>query len=681
MKKHIFFLGLMSAATLTLTNCTKEIDQPVSPEKQGYPFEIFASNIDVKTSNEGLTTSWEKNDGLSVFHAENGSTDLGSNDEFVITEENLPANKFTGELTNALEAGKSYDWYVLYPYNERYSKADEGKVGYTTFGSTCSNAVSNAQTQEGNSNMLHICGKKYPVYGSVTDVASSDKVAMEMRHLSSIVKVSVTNNSTAPMIVSEILFSAPQKIVGSFYYGVADGVYTISDENYTSNTAKLEITKGEEIEVGKSADFYMGIVPFSVSNGALTLSVKTTIGTQEKTLNVGAQTVEFKAGKIKTLNFEYNAAPVVVTIPFPWNEDFSETDLSEYIIKSVDSETKLWESGSLAGGVAPEILISKGGGYLEANVDMGGKSGNFMLSFISNYPARISVSSNTENVVIEKSTDTEYLVKVPQGVKVLNLRLENLGSSGNARVDNISLAEGVILSQSLSFEKASCQFYLGSDEANAFTGQDVIGAQTTVTYSSDNASVASVDPSTGKVTLGSVAGTATITATAAASSSYKEATATYEIVVEVAKEGESTDILNRTLTGITGNYAEWTDKKCDSDAVYAGNSAGGKSSIQLRSTDNSGIITTASGGVVKKVTVEWNIDTGDGRTLNIYGKNTAYSATSDLYDADTQGTLLGTIKKGTSTELIVDGDYQYIGMRSNKDPMYITEIKIVWSTN
>jgi len=677
MKKHIFFLGLMSAATLTLTNCTKEIDQPVSPEKQGYPFEIFASNIDVKTSNEGLTTSWEKNDGLSVFHAENGLTDLGSNDKFVITEENLPANKFTGELTNALEAGKSYDWYVIYPYNAKYSKSDEGKVGYTTYGSTCLYGEAEAQKQVGNSNMLHICGENYPVYGSVTDVTSSAKVAMEMRHLSSIVKVSVTNNSTAPIIVSEILFTAPEKIAGTFYYGVADGTYTVSNENYTSNTARLAVEKGDEIEVGKSADFYMGIVPFSVSNGALTLSVRTSLGTQEKTLNIGAQTVEFKAGKIKTLNFNLTA-PEVPTIPFPWNEDFSDNSLSNYAVKKGGTETQL-KNEKLAGGEAPEILISSGGGYLETNIDMNGKNGNFTLSFLSNHADYITVSSKTENVLIEKSTDFEYIFTVPQGVEKLNICLENKRSS-NTRVDNISFTEGGLRSQILSFEKASCQFYLGSDEANAFTGQDVIGAQTTVTYSSDNASVASVDPSTGKVTLGSVAGTATITATAAALSSYKEATATYEIVVEIANEGEFTDVLNRDLIGVS-SYQDWSGKSSKSSAEYAGNSSGGNGSIQLRSDNsNSGIVTTVSGGKVKKVVVTWNANTKDGRTLNIYGKNSAYTAATNLYDEGTQGTLLGTIVKGTSTELIVKGDYQYIGMRSSSGAMYITEIKIVWST-
>lgn len=144
-----------------------------------------------------------------------------------------------------------------------------------------------------------------------------------------------------------------------------------------------------------------------------------------------------------------------------------------------------------------------------------------------------------------------------------------------------------------------------------------------------------------------------------------------------------TDVLNRATTGVTGtSYTEWSGKTATSDAVYAGQSAGGNSSIQLRSNNsNSGIVTTASGGRVKSVTVEFNSNTTNGRVLNVYGKNSAYSAATDLYDSGKQGTLLGTITKGgTSTSLTVAGDYTYIGLRSKEGAMYLTSITIVWET-
>ncbi len=144
-----------------------------------------------------------------------------------------------------------------------------------------------------------------------------------------------------------------------------------------------------------------------------------------------------------------------------------------------------------------------------------------------------------------------------------------------------------------------------------------------------------------------------------------------------------TDVLNRDLTGVTSTntYSDWSGKTATSSAVYAGNSCGGNSSIQLRSDKSSaGIITTTSGGKARKVTVVWNTSTTQGRVLNIYGKNSTYSAVTELY-GNNAGTLIGNIKYGTSTELIISDDYEYIGIRSNSGAMYLTSISIQWETD
>ena len=145
-----------------------------------------------------------------------------------------------------------------------------------------------------------------------------------------------------------------------------------------------------------------------------------------------------------------------------------------------------------------------------------------------------------------------------------------------------------------------------------------------------------------------------------------------------------TDILNKAFTGVSStSYTAWSDKSgSESSAVYAGQSAGGNESIQLRSNNsNSGIVTTTSGGKVRKVVVTWNTNTTNGRTLNIYGSNTAYTSPTELYDTSTQGTELGTIVydgTSTTTELEITGDYAYIGLRSSSGAMYLDEIQISW---
>lgn len=161
------------------------------------------------------------------------------------------------------------------------------------------------------------------------------------------------------------------------------------------------------------------------------------------------------------------------------------------------------------------------------------------------------------------------------------------------------------------------------------------------------------------------------------------AAATYYAVF-AAQEGEGgasevVDVLNRALTGVEGtNYTDWEDVSATSTAVYAGQSAGGKEAIQLRSNNsNSGVISTTSGGKLAKVVVTWNGETAAGRTLNVYGSNTAYTSPTELY-GDASGEKLGTIVCGTSTELVIEGDYAYVGLRSNSGAMYLDEIQITW---
>lgn len=137
------------------------------------------------------------------------------------------------------------------------------------------------------------------------------------------------------------------------------------------------------------------------------------------------------------------------------------------------------------------------------------------------------------------------------------------------------------------------------------------------------------------------------------------------------------DELNLIWTGVSGStYSSWTKDGLYSGVSYSGSSAGGNDAIQLRSNSNSGIVSTTSDRYFTKVAVAWNESTASGRKLNVYGKNVPYSATSELYDANTQGDLIGTIVCGTSTELSIPNYYEYIGLRSEDGAMYLDEIDI-----
>lgn len=225
---------------------------------------------------------------------------------------------------------------------------------------------------------------------------------------------------------------------------------------------------------------------------------------------------------------------------------------------------------------------------------------------------------------------------------------------------------------------ASCSF----DDAMTVTITN-ISEGATVYYTTDG----TTDPSTSNGTKYSapfeITATTTVKAIAvneAGSSDVVSATYTKNEV----QQGVVIDVLNRELTSVSSgstSYTSWQGKTSKSTAVYAGQSAGSNDAIQLRATNPSGIITTKSGGKAKKITVVWQQNTTTSRTLDIYGKNSAYSESADLYDNSKRGTKLGSIVKGTSTELIITDDYEFIGLRSNSNAMYITSIEITWDNS
>ncbi len=203
---------------------------------------------------------------------------------------------------------------------------------------------------------------------------------------------------------------------------------------------------------------------------------------------------------------------------------------------------------------------------------------------------------------------------------------------------------------------------------------------TAFTYESADATIATV--SAEGVITGVKEGTTTITVSIPATEYYTEASAEVTVTVK-AVGGEVTtvdDVLNQAWTGVKDkDYTLVEGLNGDSGAVYSVQCAGSNSSIQLRSKNsNSGIVTTVSGGKAVKVVVEWEGSTVEGRTLDVYGSNTAYTNPTELYSDDTKGTKLGSIVCGTSTELELAGEYDYIAFRSNNGAMYIKSITITY---
>lgn len=151
-----------------------------------------------------------------------------------------------------------------------------------------------------------------------------------------------------------------------------------------------------------------------------------------------------------------------------------------------------------------------------------------------------------------------------------------------------------------------------------------------------------------------------------------------------------TDTIDNALTGVgdVTNYTDWSGKSDQSDAVYAGQTAGQHTTVQMRSNNNnSGVITTTTaGGVVTSIKVTFNSNSADTRRVDFYGKNTSYSSPTDLYNDSLQGTVIGSATyDGSELEYTIDvsddttKQFAYIGFRSNSGALYLDSVEITWA--
>lgn len=314
-------MGLMFIATLALTtNCAKEEVAPNNDNekvvKEAVPFEFTVESIGTKTSTEDASTiNWVANDKVNVFHAENGVEPAvyGSNDVFTITSENLAAGKFTGTLQDgALDSGKNYDWYVLYPYSEYITTPANTTAGYTAIGSVNKDTP---QVQAGYNSKAHLAGQYFPLYGKATKVAADTKPTITLNQALAIVKVHVTNSKTTALTVTDVSFTSPQNIVGTYYINFAGETpsYTSSGADYVSKTANLTVTGGTPLAKDATADFYIAIRPFTAAVGD---KLSIAVNGEVKTLTIAGSAVEFKPGKIKTVNYSFDADPIIYETAF-----------------------------------------------------------------------------------------------------------------------------------------------------------------------------------------------------------------------------------------------------------------------------------------------------------------------------------------------------------------------------
>ena len=382
-----------------------------------------------------------------------------------------------------------------------------------------------------------------------------------------------------------------------------------------------------------------------------------------------------------------------------WSEDWSTGTAGQFpsdvtnanaVYTQTGTATKLYAKSSFTD---PELLVAKSSnnGSFTATVTLNGASGELTLEYDCNKNIDLSVTGGTLGT--KASEDTHYTVPitVASGTSTIAITWTNQMSS-NSRLSNIVL-KGAGGDTPVVETVATPEIEADGGDGQNSQGEWIDEADVTITCTTSGATIYytldgsdPTDQSSEYLAPFTVNTTCTVKAIAMKSDMNNSAIASLLVKIgeadPVNPTGYTDDEITRSTLdfgSVTSGYADFTTAALSSGAEYAGVAyASNSTQIQLRTTNsNEGLVSTVSGGNIRKVKLTWGSNTNAARIIQVYGSNSAYTDASDLYAAATQGTLLGELGT-TDTELSVTNDYAYVGIRSKSSALYLDGVTFTW---
>ena len=303
---------------------------------------------------------------------------------------------------------------------------------------------------------------------------------------------------------------------------------------------------------------------------------------------------------------------------------------------------------------------------------------NTQVDLLEGYSAQINASllPGFEGTITYQSKDTSVatvsssgeVTAVSKGTAEVEVSVVVLGKTFKETV-NIAVLEQAT---SVSISGADVAKKGKTSQYSVSFPEGTTSMETPVWSLTSGTEYASIDSATGLLTVSNelvAEQTATIHLVVGSLSADK--TVTLKPVSEVT---DSITLAKLFSTSIGTTYTDFSGKKDASDAVYAGQCAGGNDAIQIRSKNsNSGIYSSTSGGRIVSVTLHFSSADTQSSGVKIVASNTAFSSTSDLFSA----TVVATLTKDNPSYEFVDS-YQYVGVISAGGAHYFDSIDFVW---
>lgn len=571
-------IPMLLAAAFCLAACSKQVlpEEPAVPSDpevesvaETQEYHISAACTDTRTAVSGSSIVWNSGDELTVAYLHESSLQTA-------IFEYEGNDSFKGEVSAPDDPS---DWYAIYPANA---------VGED--GTRISLPAENIQ--QGNGSKAHLAGEAFPLFGKALAVAGSDVPHLQMEQIASVVNFNVTNQEDSPLKVSSIIFSAPVEIAGEFSGKITSGTGWSPVTGKATTTAVLNVTGGEEIASGASASFYMGVMPFSAT-GNFTITVMAECGGEQiySTKRVQGKTMEFKAGTIGKINYKF-----ISSVPGKAKDYYVKVTSDpgdanwggQYIIVNTAKD----HAFSTTGNNASTLSVTDEDGRIEATAEVekaamtiSGGTQNHKQSGQKNLPAYDIMNSEGKYVFFnsagmrisssktENGADYQHTIVLDgSGIQLMSAKNGGNGGSkyymtysGSGFTYNGTAANRVLLykkidtqdtrsGQAIQFAESRVTWYIGEGSeyqtgATYNLPQFVSGAQTFVTYSSSNPEVAEIAGNSQLRIVGT--GITTINATAAESTEYTSASASFTLVIKEPGVIPNLDLGNFDLTDDT----------------------------------------------------------------------------------------------------------------------------------
>lgn len=671
MKKSFAFIFAAAVAVSSLFSCQKEVSFEITSEPAGKAImTVNAGEIQNKTyieqSGSNYNVFWSAGDRIAAFEVGNGVI-AGNKTASAELAADASSASFTMDFSGNSSLTANYSYLFVYPAGALGQKSDvyRGRIkSEQTFSATSFDKDAD-----------------YMISEAVSDQATRPtSVNVSFARVGATVLMNIKAPTTSETIRSIEFSTTQDNLAGYLKIYPLTGTY---DTDVYDGYKKITLTPA-------TATTYTGTIPVWFRCAAITLNtdftvtVHTTGKSYTRTVDLASasRTLKFENGSLTKFNVDMTSASSYARFTVG-------TEITS-IFPATKAGVKFTNSQG-TGSTAP-LYASPYNWYKDSDVTISAGTTGFISKVVFNFGSLDSPPS-----FINDDEDASFALAGTIGTwtvgteDVSSVTFTNKAKKATiASIDvyytgtpNETVSES---NPTLSFASATAEVAMGGSLTVTATTNYNNG---TITYSSLNTSIATVNSSTGEITPVAAGGPVTIRATLAG------ATTAYSIINEqtadiavTVTESATWDVINYALTGLgknTATYMSWDSKEGSiSSAVYAGNSYrinGDSPYIQIRNGSGSGIISTTSGGALKRVRINsWNAAGTNANTLTIYGKNAPYTSVSELYSADqyVRGASLGTIAAGSTEWLSISNSYEYIGIISTSGTKYFDELDVEW---